>query len=336
MRRKFPIALPLLAAAALPFSVLCSPTLGQVTGEPDPAKTQTPSGQAVGSDGSPLPDPGALMRDVQANEERMDALRNDYTYHVHLQQERMRKDGSVKENEVTDSESLTLDGVRVDRVVARNGKPLTPDEQAKENDRLDKAVAKAKERRAKAAANGQMTDPRGDTVITVARLLELGSFSHERRVEYGGRPTIVLDYAGDPKAKTRSSAEAVVKDIVGTVWIDEADRVVVRGQGHFLNDFKIGGGLVADVRRDSNFDFEAKRVNDAVWLPATINGQGSVRILLVAGFDGQLHLTASDYRRFRTSTRIIPAPTAQATPAANHPDTAAPVATGTPPPTGGP
>ena len=310
MRRIHPLARWACTAA-----ILCVSVSGQTVAEPGSSpKTRSPETRAETAAGAPLPDPATLLHDVEANEERMDALRNDYTYHVHVEQQRLRKDGSARETEITDSESLTLDGVRVNRVVARNGKPLNADEQAKENERLDKDVAKAKERRAKAAADGQKTDPRGDTVITVARLLELGSFANERRIDYRGRATIVLDYAGDPKAKTRSSAEAVVKDLVGTVWIDEADRVLVHGDGHFLNDFKVGGGLIADVRKNSNFDFEARRVNDSVWLPATINGRGSVRLLLVAGFDGQLHLTASDYRRFRTSAHILPGPDAAANP----------------------
>lgn len=323
---------PMLRFALLPVAaaVLCLPFMGQSTATDSasrPSVSGTTEAENAGSKpAATLPDPAALLHDVELNEERMDALRNDYTYHVHLEQQRLRKDGSIKSGEVTDSESLTLEGVRVNRVVARDGKPLDAAEQAKENERLDKEVAKAKERRAKAAAEGQKTDPRGDTIITVARLLELGSFSNERRIEYGGRPTIVLDYAGDPKAKTRSSAEAVVKDLVGTVWIDEADRVLVRGQGHFLKDFKVGGGLIADVRKDSSFDFEARRVNDSVWLPATIDGRGSIRVLLVAGFDGQLHLTASDYRRFRTSTRIVAGPSTPAEPHAGRPagDGAAP------------
>lgn len=298
---------PILLAAA---AALGAPAVGQTATVPGLAASAQNAGVPTKVVPAALPEPSALLHEVEANEERMDALRNDYTYHVHVEQQRLRKDGSVKETEVTDSESLTLDGVRVNRVVTRNGKPLDASEQAKESERLDKEVAKAKERRAKAAAEGQKTDPRGDTIITVARLLELGSFTNERRIEYGGRPTIMLDYAGDPKAKTRSAPEAVVKDLVGTVWIDEADRVLVHGEGHFLNDFKIGGGLIADVRKNSNFDFDARRVNDSVWLPATINGKGSVRVLLVAGFDGQLRLTASDYRRFRTSAKIIAGPAA--------------------------
>lgn len=267
---------------------------------------RSPALAAANAVDAPLPDARALLLDVERNDKRLEALRRDYTYHVHMQQTQLNKDGSPKKTEITDSESLTIDGVRVNRVVARNGIALTPDEQAKENEKLDKDVARAKERVSKAASKGEETDDRGDTVLSAARILELGRFSNERRVAWHGRPTIVLDYAGDPDAKTHSAVENIVKDLVGTVWVDETDHVLVRGEGHFLNDFKIGGGLVADVHKGSSFDFEATRVGDGAWLPATINGQGSVRVLLLAGFSGRMNLTTSDYKRFHTSARILP------------------------------
>ncbi len=263
----------------------------------------SPMGANTGA--APLPDPRTLLLDVERNDKRLEALRKDYTYHVHLDAQQLRKDGSVKKAEVTDSESLTINGVRVDRVVARDGRPLTPEEQAKENEKIDKEVAKARDKQAKASREGKETDDRGDTMMSVARILELGKFSNERRVEISGRPTIVLDYAGDPNAKTHSQVEGIMRDLVGVVWIDEADRVLVRGEGHFLNDFKIGGGLVADVHKGTRFQFETTRVADGVWLPARIDGQGSMRVLLFAGFDGRISAQTSDYRRFRTSAKII-------------------------------
>ena len=96
-----------------------------------------------------------------------------------------------------------------------------------------------------------------------------------------------------------------MRDVVGTVWIDEADRVMVRAQGQFLNDFKLGGGLVADVRKGTNFEYQATRVGDGVWLPAAMDGKGSVRVMLFANFNGHMHVTTSDYRRFRTSATIV-------------------------------
>jgi len=290
-----------------------------------PSRAQQPSPQTpqpAVSD-APLPAARELILDVERNETLADAARAEYTYHVHVEQQELDSGGRPRKTTTLDSDSLTIDGVRVDRVTARNGKPLTPDEAAKEDARIDKEVAKAREKRAQLAAKGQPTDPSGHPILTAARILQLGNFTHPRRVLLDGRPTIVFDYAGDPNAHTTDRFEAIVRDLVGTVWIDERDRVLARSEGHFLNDFKIGGGLLADIKKGSSFSARFAKVNGEVWLPAEIEGQGRVRILLLAGFNGRLHLVASDYRKFRTSSTIVathgvigPDGTPAATPAA--------------------
>ncbi len=253
----------------------------------------------------PLPPTDQLLLDAERNQKASEAANKDYTYHVHLEQQELDHNGNLKKTTTTDSESLTIDGIRVDRVVARDGKPLTPEQAQKESNRIDKQVAKAKERRAKLADEGRNSNSRGDEILTVSRILELGTFSNPRRVTLNGRPTIVLDYAGDPKAKTRNETEKVFRDLVGTAWVDEQDRVLIRGQGHFVNDFKIGGGLVLSIHKGLSFDFTATHVTANIWLPATIDAQGSARLLLVDSINGRLHLVTSDYRRFSTSTTII-------------------------------
>jgi len=253
----------------------------------------------------PLPPIPQLLLDAERNQRASEAANKDYTYHVHLEQQEVDHNGAIKKTITTDSESLTIDGIRVDRTVARDGKPLTPDETKKESDHIDKEVAKAKERREKRASQGQPTDSRGDEILTVSRILELGSFSNPRRVDLNGRPTIVLDYAGNPNAKTHNESEKVFRDLVGTAWIDEQDRMLVRGQGHFLHDFKIGGGLVLNIHQGFSFDFSATHITGNIWLPAAIDAQGSARILLVDNINGHFHLTTSDYRKFHTNSTII-------------------------------
>jgi len=244
-----------------------------------------------------------LLLDVERNERASEAMRKNYTYHVHLEEQDLDGKGNPKKTTVTDSESVTIEGVRIDRVVAKDGKPLTPDEAKKESERIDKEIAK--ERKQKNEDKGEETTSRGDAVITVSRILELGSFTNPRRADYNGRPTILADYAGDPNAKTRNSFEGVIRDLVGEVWIDEQDHVLVRGEGHFLNDFKIGGGLVLNIHKGFSFTFSTTKVNDEVWLPGTVDAQGSARILLFDGVHGRVHLLASDYRKFRTSSTIF-------------------------------
>ena len=278
--------------------ILCfaNATAQQPTAVPAPA-TEKPSPSAQ--------DIPQLLLDAERNQKASEAANKDYTYHVHLEQQEVDRNGNVKKTITTDSESLTIDGVRVDRIVARDGKPLTSDEAQKESDHIDKEVAKAKEHRAKLEGKGKDTDSRGDEILTVSRILELGTFTNPRRIDLNGRPTIVLDYAGDPNAKTHNESEKVFRDLVGTAWIDEQDRILVRGQGHFLHDFKIGGGLVLNIHQGFSFDFSATHIAGNIWLPATINAQGSARILLFDSINGHFHLTTSDYRKFHTNSTII-------------------------------
>lgn len=290
--------------AMLPLLLCSANLLAQRSPAPPPPTTPATSSPATSS--APLlPDIRQLLLDVERNEKAFEEKKKDYTYHVHLEEQELDGKGNLKKTKITDSESLSIDGVRVDRVVARDGKPLTPDETKKESERIDKEVARDRERRTKLESKGKETDSNGEEEITASRILELGTFSNPRRIDFHGRPTIIADYTGDPNAKTHNAAEAAFRDLVGVVWVDEQDHVLVRAQGNFIHDYKIGGGLIADIKKDSHFEAEFTKINDEAWLPTVVDGQGKMRFLLVAGFNGRLHLETSDYRKFRATSTIV-------------------------------
>jgi hypothetical protein len=254
-----------------------------------------------------LPDIPSLMHDVEANERKAEAIEKDYIYHSIETQQELDSHGAVKKTTVTESDSYWLEGVPVRRMVKKNGKPLGAGDLAKEDKDIDKDVAKARERRARADSEGKETGPRGEDVITVSRLLELGNFTNPRRIQLNGRDTIAVDFAGDAKAKTRNRAEAVIRDMVGTAWIDEQDRFLVRVEGRFVDSFKVGAGLFVNIRKGTHFSAQWTKINSEVWLPAEIEGQGAARVLLFWNFDGRLVVTNSDFRKFRTSSTVLPA-----------------------------
>jgi hypothetical protein len=260
--------------------------------------------QAVGD--RPIPDIVAMMHDVETNERKAETIEKDYIYRSVETEQKVDGRGQVKKTEVTEYDHYWSNGVPVRRMVKKDGKALTAEEIAKEDERIDKESAKAHERRERADAQSKETDSRGDQEITVSRLLELGTFTNPRRVQVRDRDTIAVDFAGNPKAKTRNRTEDVIRDMVGTAWIDERDRVLARVEGRFVNAFKVGGGLLVDIQKDTRFTWEQTKVNDEVWLPAHIEGQGAARMLLFFNFNGSLRAVDSDYRKFRTSSTILP------------------------------
>jgi hypothetical protein len=131
----------------------------------------------------PLPDIPALMHSVEVNQRASEAIEKDYMYRSVQTHDETDGHGGVKKSETMEYDVFWVNGVPVHRLTKKNGKELSADEQKKESDKIDKEVAKAKERRAKADEKGSETDPRGHEVVTVSRLLELGSFTNARRVQ---------------------------------------------------------------------------------------------------------------------------------------------------------
>ncbi len=266
---------------------------------PPPAKTSE-------SPDKPLPDVATLMRKVETNQRTSETLLKDYLYHHVETSVENDSHGGIRKTESNEYDIFWLNGVQVRKQTKKDGKELSPDEQKKENERIDKEVARAKERRAKADAAGRETDSHGHEEVTVSRLLTLGKFTNPRRVVLNGRDTIAVDYIGDPKAKTQNRMEEVIRDLAGTVWIDEQDNTIARIEGHFTGAFKIGGGMLVNIRQGTKFSFEQRKINGEVWLPAGGEGEGSVRALLFISFNGRIRVVDSDYRKFKATATILP------------------------------
>ncbi len=246
------------------------------------------------------------MHEVEAHQKDSEAIQKDYLYHEIATAEENDGHGGIKKTETREFDVFWLDGVEVHKLMKKDGRELSTEAQKKESDRIDKEVAKAKERRNKADVKGEETDSHGHEEVTVSRFLELGRFTNPRRVKVNGRDTIAVDYEGDPKAKTRNRFEDVIRDLTGTIWVDEEDRSISRIEGRFLRPFKIGGGLVVNIKQDTSFAVEQRKVNDEVWLPARIDGKGAARAMLFFSVNGSLRVVDSDYRKFKATSTILP------------------------------
>jgi hypothetical protein len=187
----------------------------------------------------------------------------------------------------------------------------------KENDEIDKKLAEFRARKAQSTTSGQppaqkkkASDDCGSYENCLRHFLEvgpqLGTFSNVRRVDLHGRPSIAVDYMGNPHAKANTMLDGVFRNLAGTVWVDEQDHALVRIEGKVFDDYKVGGGMLADIHKGATLQMEWIKVNDEVWLPLVFNGSGSARFLLFSNHSAQIDQSWSDYRKFRTNSTIVP------------------------------
>jgi len=296
----------LLCAQAPPSPQPSTPPSSTAAPPPSSSVADAPPSASPPPDDRPLPDIPTLMRDVEINQRKSEAIEKDYLYHSVLTRQETDSHGQIKKTTVNEYDTYWVNGVRVGRLIKKDGKDLTADEIAKENERIDKETAKAHVKREQADAQGKETDSHGDEEVTVSRLIELGSFTNARRVQLNGRDTIAIDYLGDPRAKTRNRNEEVIRDLQGTAWIDEQDHVLARVDEQFVNPFKIGGGLIASVQQGTHISMEQTKVNGEVWLRSRVDAQGAARTLLFFSFSGSVHIADSDYRKFKATSTILP------------------------------
>ena len=278
-----------LSASMISCSVLAL-GLGLAALAPSPVLAQTP---AVKPADAPIPDIPTLMKQVQAHQRELDKVRENYTFREMQQTDDLDSNGQVKKTESQESEIFFVNGHHIERLVKKNGKDLSADEQKKEQEKVTKEVEKA----SKLDPNKSLHE--GEE-ISVSRILSIIKVSNPRRISLNGRDTIAFDFIGDPHAKTHGLAEDASKKMAGTVWVDEKDREVAKLTVHFDDNFHVGGGLLANIQAGSSFQFEQAKINNELWLPTGGEAHIQARVLLVKGYRENMRFHDSDFQRFHT------------------------------------
>ncbi len=259
--------------------------------------------------GEPLPDIPKLLREVQANEDKIDGILENYSYTQKIISRELGKDGVLRE---TESETFQLSfykGNRIRRMVEKNGKPLSENDQKDEDKNVQKRVAEIEKeiakREAKAAKSEDETAENENRRISTAELLRASNLINPRRERFRGREVLVFDFEPNPNFDFKN-AKSFLKffgKVGGVMWVDEKDKQIARIEAVLFDSFKIGGGLLANLKKGASFTLEQERVNDEIWLPSSADINLSVKVLLVKGINVNQVIKSFNYRRFNSEVK---------------------------------
>jgi len=123
-------------------------------------------------------------------------------------------------------------------------------------------------------------------------------FVSPRRERFRERDAVVFDFRVRPGFKSSNRQENLISKLVGVVWIDPADKQVMRLEARLAEGFKMAGGILVNLRPGAAFVMEQTRVAEGLWLPKMAQINLSVKVLLFGGGDYNQSFEWSDYKHF--------------------------------------
>ena len=253
-----------------------------------------------------LPDLKSLFKEIDDNQKAIDKIKENYTGTRVEEETQFESDGRVKKRETSEFTFFYLNGEEVSTLVKKDGKPLSAEEQKKENEKTQKHIAELQKSQAKKEAKEEKTKEEGkedkEDEPGIETFLRACQFVNPRRERFRGQDVLVFDFEPNPEYKAHKLVEKLVQKLAGVVWVDEKAHDVARLEAYFVGDMKIGGGLLANLQKGTSLVFEQAFVNNEVWLPTYAEAHVGVRVLLVKGFKVNAVTRYSDYKKFNVET----------------------------------
>jgi hypothetical protein len=258
-----------------------------------------------------LPDLKALFKEIDDNQKAIDKIKENYAGARSEEETQYDGSGKVKEHEVKEYTFFYLQGHEISTLVKKDGKPLSADQQKKENEQVQKHIEAVEKRDAKKEAKEAKAKEEGkedDDEVGIETFLRACQFVNPRRERFRGQDVLVFDFEGNPDFKPHKLAERLIQKLAGVIWIDEKAHDVARLEAYFVGDVKIMGGLLANLQKGTSFTFEQAYINNEVWLPTYAEVHVGVRILLVKGMKINEVTRFSDYKKFHVESLSTVAP----------------------------
>jgi hypothetical protein len=255
--------------------------------------------------GAPLTDPAEIIRRVAAHEEENQAKRHNYTYEEKIIEKKLDGHGAVKSTETSASEIMIIYGEQVQRQVSKDDKPLPPKEAAKEEEKIDKLIAKYKnesdgQRARRLEKDGKAHEEAREFVKEIADAFDFTMLPPET---VNGRALYVIQGEPKPRYEPRGKNAKFLTKLRGKLWIDQSEYRWVKADLETIDTISFGW-FVARLHKGTHLYAEETRVNDEVWLPKLVRLNLGARVALFKDLNVDVTQTYSDYKKFGAQTKI--------------------------------
>ncbi len=241
-------------------------------------------------------DPLAIVkRSLEAEEA---SWKRDSRYNLVQRVETHDLDGNNrrKETQIRTFRWQVVEGAPFRRLIAQDDKPLTDEQEAREQERFEKAIEERRNEspaeRAERLENYEKR--RTENRAAVREIPEAFSFRLLGEEVINGRPAYVIEGKPRPGYRHRDRRAKLFTELHGKMWVDKEDFRWVRVEGE-LADTVTFGWIMVRLHKGSRIRIEQMRLPDGEWVPSNLWTHLSVRLGLIR----HVHVEhTADYREY--------------------------------------
>ena len=229
-----------------------------------------------------------IQRSVAANEADWKAA-HEYDY---VERDR-QKGGGTKT-----SEELMILGSPYERLVAVNGKPLPPEQQAQVQKELETTLEERQEesRQQRRERIAKYEKERESDHLLMEQLTKALDFKLVGEQKLGPYEVYVLKATPRPGYEPPNIESKVLTGMEGKLWIDEKTFQWVKVEATVIRPVSIEGFL-AEVEPGTHFELEKAPVTDSIWLPKHFAMKSQAKVLFLFTRKSQADETYSGYHK---------------------------------------
>ncbi|MEI9979465.1 MAG: hypothetical protein WDN23_10775 [Edaphobacter sp.] len=185
----------------------------------------------------------------------------------------------------------------VARLISKDGKPLTEEQDKAERQRLNDMLA-SPSAYYKHVKSSDSEKRMADTLAPMMPDAMINTYTpgQPQSGKNGGALEIVLDYKPNPKWVPPTTEAEALTGLEGRIWIDAKTRYLVRMEGTISHGVNFGWGMLAHIYPGGKLMMEQTKVGDDRWIFTNFSMQLSVRALMVKTLNIHSNVKASGFQ----------------------------------------
>lgn len=251
------------------------------------------------------PAPAELVRLAFEADERSQTLAEQYAYRERVEEIRLGKNGAVKGSESKTYDVAHLCGRNYQRLILRDGQPLSGADQAKEQRKLDKCIAEVEsespsEREKRLAKEQEEVEELRKMRREVIRAFD---FTIEGEEIVAGEPSWRIRAEPKPGYEPEFKKAGFLSKLTGTIWISKSDYGWVKTEVETISPARFGLFLLT-LKEGAQMEFTQTKLNNELWMLDQARLRFDARVL-VKGLSREVLIDWSDFKKFTSESRIV-------------------------------